>query len=68
MPFLNFNSATPLLKLTITLLTMVTIGIIVWFLGFLLSVSFFCIDVETSNQLLHGATSNLSTGQLNITR
>ncbi|HBH49781.1 MAG TPA: hypothetical protein DDX98_14140 [Bacteroidales bacterium] len=64
MPFLNFNSATPLLKLTITLLTMVTIGIIVWFLGFLLSRIFFCIDVETSNQLLHGATSNLSTGQL----
>jgi membrane protease YdiL (CAAX protease family) len=60
MPYLNFNSASPLLKLVISFLSIITIGIIVYFLGFLLSRIIFCIDVPEANAILHGSTNTFS--------
>jgi uncharacterized protein len=54
MPYLNFNSSSPTLKLVITILSVLTIGIIVWFIGFMLSRIFFSLDVPSSNEILYG--------------
>jgi membrane protease YdiL (CAAX protease family) len=61
MPYLNFNSASPALKLAITFMSIIAIGVIVSFVGFLLSRVFFWIDVHTANDLLH---QNYSTSSL----
>lgn len=64
MPFLNFNSASSALKLVITLMTVLTIGIIVWFFGFLLFRLIFGIEIPDANNILHGDTSILTINHL----
>lgn len=64
MPFLNFNSASPALKLVISLMSIFTIGIIVWFIGFLVFRLVFSIDVPEANEILFGNISQLNTAQL----
>ncbi|QQS52465.1 MAG: CPBP family intramembrane metalloprotease [Bacteroidota bacterium] len=64
MPYLNFNSSSSWLKLVIAFLSILTIGIIVWFAGFMLSRIFFQFDVHASNEILHGRTSQLSLTQI----
>ena len=64
MPYLNFNSASPTLKLAITVMSIITIGIVVWFTGFLLSRLFFNINVPEVNELLHGETGSMSLAQM----
>ncbi len=64
MPYLNFNSASPWLKLVIAFLSILTIGIIVWFAGFMVSRFLFQLDVHTSNDILHGCTSQLTPAQI----
>ncbi len=64
MPFLNFNSAKPGLKLVITIMFVITIGLIVSFVGFLLSRVFFHLDVPKANEILHSRANFLTTAEL----
>jgi len=64
MPYLNFNSASSALKLVISLLSIITIGLIVWFIGFLFFRLFFGIEIPEANTILHGDTSMFSTAQI----
>lgn len=64
MPYLNFNSARPSLKLAISFMSIITIGIVVWFTGFLLSRIFFNIEVPVFNELLHGKIESASLAQI----
>ncbi len=64
MPFLNFNSAKPGIKLTITIMSVITIGLILSFAGFLISRIIFHLDVPAANEILHHNTKFLSTTQI----
>lgn len=64
MPYLNFNEAKPTVKLIIVLLSTVTIGIIVWFVGLLIARIIFSLDLNEVNQVIYGQTEYWSVWQL----
>lgn len=64
MPFINFYTARPALKLLIIFLSIVTLGIIVFFIGLLLGRVIFSMHLDEVNNLLYGRYDLISDGQL----
>jgi uncharacterized protein len=64
MPYINFYSARPALKLLIVFLSIVTIGIIVFFIGLLLGRVIFWMHLDEVNHVLYGRYDMLSDWQL----
>lgn len=64
MPFINFYSARPTLKLLIILLSVITIGIIVFFIGILLGRLIFWMHLDEVNYVLSGKYDLISDWQL----
>lgn len=66
MPYLNFNSSKPLLKLLITFIAILAIGIIVYFIGILFSKLIFSMHLDDVNHLIYGRFEELSDWQLKV--
>lgn len=64
MPFINFHSAKPTLKLLIVLLSIIACGVIVFFVGLLLGRLIFWMDLDEVNNVLFWHSDKLSTGLL----
>lgn len=64
MPYINFNTARPALKLVIILFSMITIGIIVFFIGILLGRVIFWMHLDEVNSVLYGKLDMLTDWQL----
>jgi len=64
MPYLNFNSAKAASKLLIVIMSVLTIGIIVWFTGVLLGRLIFWMDLDEVNNVFYGKIELLSVEQL----
>ena len=64
MPYLNFYSAKPALKLLIIFFSVITIGIITFFVGLLLGRLIFWMHLDQVNDVLYGRYELLSNWQL----
>jgi membrane protease YdiL (CAAX protease family) len=64
MPYLNFNSAKPLIKLFITFLAIISIGVIVYIIGILFSRLVFSLHLDDVNHLIYGRFEELTDWQL----
>lgn len=64
MPFINFYTARPALKLLIIFLSIVTLGIIVFFIGLLLGRVIFSMHLDEVNHVLYGRYDLISDGEL----
>jgi membrane protease YdiL (CAAX protease family) len=64
MPYLNFSSAKPSLKFAITIMSIITIGLIVWFIGILIGRLIFWMHLDEVNNLLYGRLELMTIAQL----
>lgn len=64
MPYINFNSAKPGLKLFVTGLSIIAIGIITFFVGLLFSRLIFSLHLDDLNHIVYGRFDRLSDWQL----
>lgn len=64
MPFLNFYSTRPAVKILITFLAIVSIGLIVFFVGLLLGRLFFWMHLSEVDNVLYGRYELISNAQL----
>ncbi len=64
MPYINFNSAKPGLKLLVTGLSIIAIGIITFFAGLLFSRLIFSMHLDDVNHIVYGRFDRLSDWQL----
>lgn len=66
MPYLNFNSAKPFLKMIISFLSIIAIGLIVYLVGILFAKFIFSLHLDDVNHAIYGRYENLSNPQLKL--
>ncbi len=66
MPYLNFNTTRPFTKMSVTFLSIVSIGIIVYFIGILFTKFVFSLHLDDVNHAIFGRYENLTDWQLKV--
>lgn len=66
MPYLNFREVKPLIKMIVTLLSIIAIGIIVYFIGILVTKLIFSLHLDDVNHAIFGRYENLTDQQVKL--